>query len=196
MFLQYAGKILQLSKLSQAQVKGCYQARPMRLGLGCRSSADLRLLRPASPLPEDALTAPDAASAARLLAGTQGNILLTTGAKELAVFGPLGGQRLIARVLPSHEGLDACAAAGIPARNIVAMQGPFTREMNEALLRQFSARYLVTKDGGEAGGFGAKVEAARAAGVTLVVIRRPADGGASYEEVLDQCRKAVASWNR
>lgn len=47
MFLQYAGKILQLSKLSQAQVKGCYQARPMRLGLGCRSSADLRLLRPA-----------------------------------------------------------------------------------------------------------------------------------------------------
>lgn len=36
MFLQYAGKILQLSKLSQAQVKGCYQARPMRLGLGCR----------------------------------------------------------------------------------------------------------------------------------------------------------------
>ena len=156
----------------------------------------LRLLRPASPLPEDALTAPDAASAARLLAGTQGNILLTTGAKELAAFGPLGGQRLIARVLPSHEGLDACAAAGIPARNIVAMQGPFTREMNEALLRQFSARYLVTKDGGEAGGFGAKVEAARAAGAALVVIRRPADGGASYEEVLGQCRKAVASWNR
>src|SRR5699024_4115980 len=36
----------------------------------------LRLLRPASPLPEDALTAPDAASAARLLAGTRGNILL------------------------------------------------------------------------------------------------------------------------
>ncbi len=47
MFLQYAGKILQLSNISRAQVQGCYQARPMRLGLGCRSTADLRLLRPA-----------------------------------------------------------------------------------------------------------------------------------------------------
>lgn len=47
MFLQYAGKILQLSNLSRVRVKGCYEARPMRLGLGCRSSADLRLLRPA-----------------------------------------------------------------------------------------------------------------------------------------------------
>ena len=47
MFLQYAGKILQLSNISRMRVKGCYEARPMRLGLGCRSTADLRLLRPA-----------------------------------------------------------------------------------------------------------------------------------------------------
>ena len=70
--------------------------------------AYLRLLRPASPLPENALTASDAAEAARLLADTEGNILLTTGAKELTAFAPLGGQRLIARVLPSHAGLNAC----------------------------------------------------------------------------------------
>lgn len=156
----------------------------------------LRLLRPASPLPKNALTAPDAASAARMLAGTEGKILLTTGAKELTAFAFLGGQRLVARVLPSHAGLEACEAAGIPAHNRIAMQGPFTREMNEAILRQFSIRYLVTKDGGEAGGFGAKAEAAAAAGVVMVVICRPADAGASYQEVLDQCRKAVAVWNR
>ena len=156
----------------------------------------LRLLRPASPLPEGALTAATAAEAAALLAGTQGNILLTTGAKELAAFAPLGGQRLIARVLPSHAGLEACEAAGIPAHNIVAMQGPFTRELNEAILRQFSVQYLVTKDGGEAGGFSAKAQAAQAAGATLVVIRRPADAGLSYEEVLDRCRKAAAEWNK
>lgn len=47
MFLQYAGKILQLSNISRMRVKGCYEARPMRLGIGCRSTADLRLLRPA-----------------------------------------------------------------------------------------------------------------------------------------------------
>lgn len=174
-----------------AQVSANIRAACRQAGVPC-----LRLLRPASPLPAGAITAPDAPSAARLLAGTQGKILLTTGAKELAAFAPLGGERLIARVLPSHAGLAACEEAGIPAHNVIAMQGPFTRELNEAILRQYSVRYLVTKDGGAAGGFGAKAEAAAAAGVTLVVIRRPADAGASYQEVVDQCRKAVASWNR
>lgn len=47
MFLQYAVKIVQLSNISRVRVKGCFDARPMRLGIGCRSSADLRLLRPA-----------------------------------------------------------------------------------------------------------------------------------------------------
>lgn len=47
MFLQYAGKILELANVSRAQVKGSFQVRPLRLGIGCRSSADLRLIRPA-----------------------------------------------------------------------------------------------------------------------------------------------------
>ncbi len=47
MFLQYAGKILDLTNLSRAQVKGSFQVRPLRLGIGCRSRADLRLIRPA-----------------------------------------------------------------------------------------------------------------------------------------------------
>ena len=47
MFLQYAGQILKLSNLSKAQVKLCFEARPLRLGIGCRSAADLQLMRPA-----------------------------------------------------------------------------------------------------------------------------------------------------
>lgn len=151
-------------------------------GVPCR-----RLLRAESPLPPGSLTAPDAAGAAQRLAGTEGNILLTTGAKELAVFAPLGGARLYARVLPLHESLAACEAAGIPHRNILAMQGPFTQELNEALLRQFAIRWLVTKDGGAAGGFAEKAAAAQATGVRLLVIRRPADAGESYEAILKEC---------
>ena len=158
-------------------------------------TAYLRLLRPASDLPPDALTAPDAAGAARLLAGAEGKILLTTGAKELAAFAPLGPGRLVVRVLPSHEALSACEAAGIPARHIVAMQGPFSRELNEAILRQYGIAWLVTKDGGGPGGFAAKADAARAAGARLVVLRRPDDAGVPYEESLVRCRKAVAEWN-
>lgn len=130
-----------------------------------------------------------AADASERLRATEGNILLTTGAKELAVFASLGTQRLYPRVLPSHEGIAACEAAGIPHRNIIAMQGPFTQELNEALLRQFDIAYLVTKDGGTAGGFPEKARAAKACGAKLIVIRRPQETGRTFEEVAALCEE-------
>lgn len=151
-----------------------------------------RLLRPASMLPEDCVTVQDADDAVRWLSGTQGNILLTTGAKELATFAALGSQRLYARVLPLYSGLAACKEAGIPPAHIVAMQGPFGVELNKALLRQFSVRYLVTKDGGAAGGFAEKYEAARACDVGVVVLCRPAEEGESYKDVLNFCKEWMA----
>lgn len=159
------------------------RAAAQAAGVACR-----RLLRPASPLPRGCQMAANAAEAAALLQGTDGNVLLTTGAKELAAFAPLGGERLYPRVLPLPAALDACAAAGIPPRNIIAMQGPFSEELNLALMRQFSIRYLVTKDGGAAGGFAEKLAAAQKADVVPVVIRRPPETGEDYETVLQECR--------
>ena len=48
-FTQYAGEILKLSHLSKARLKEASQA-PARLVIGCRSAAELRLLRPALTL--------------------------------------------------------------------------------------------------------------------------------------------------
>lgn len=132
-----------------------------------------------------------AAQAAAYLAGREGNILLTTGAKELSAFGGLDRERLFPRVLPSHESLAACEAAGIPHRNILAMQGPFSTELNAALLRQFHISYLVTKDGGRTGGFPEKVQAARDTGVEPVVIRRPEDRGDPFDEILNFCQEMM-----
>ena len=73
--------------------------------------------------------------------------------------------------------------------HIIAMQGPFSRELNTAMLRQIQGAYLVTKESGKAGGFGEKLAAAREAGAKIVVIRRPEDKsceGYSMEELL--CR--------
>ena len=156
-------------------------------GVSCR-----RLLRAPSPLPENAWCVPDAAAAAARLADTAGNILLATGAKELPAFAPLDPQRLYPRVLPQAENLAACAAAGIPAGHIIAMQGPFGAELNRALIHQFAIRYLVTKDGGAAGGFAEKVQAAADTGIQLVVIRRPPDAGESCEAVLAACEALLA----
>ena len=151
-----------------------------------------RLLRPASALPKDCLIAHDAKEAVDMLQKTQGNILLTTGAKEVRTFAPLGVQRLYVRVLPLESSLIACQEVGIPPAQIVAMQGPFSVELNTALLHQFSIRYLVTKDGGAPGGFAEKWQAAQACGVQLVVLQRPAEQGASYEEVLQFCKEWMA----
>ena len=145
----------------------------------------LRLLREADALPEGAVYFPDTEAAVNWLAGTEGNILLTTGSKELAKYAALPGfaRRVCARVLPMEASLSACRAAGLGPDRIIAMQGPFSREMNAALLEAVSAKYLVTKDTGGTGGFGEKAAAARDAGAVLVVVGRPAQReGLGFEE--------------
>ena len=153
----------------------------------------LRLLREADALPEGAVYLPDTESAVNWLAGTEGNILLTTGSKELAKYAALPGfaRRVYARVLPMEASLSACRAAGLGPDRIIAMQGPFSREMNAALLGAVSAKYLVTKDTGGTGGFGEKAAAARDAGAVLIVVGRPAQReGLGFEETASLlCRR-------
>lgn len=105
----------------------------------------------------------------------EGDILVTTGSKELAAYTALPGyeERLYVRVLPSCAAISACEDIGIRGKRIIAMQGPFSEEMNRAMMRQMGVRYLVTKEAGTAGGFLEKLSAAEALSVTAVVIGRP-----------------------
>ena len=151
----------------------------------------LRLLRPASPLPENCLVFESAKQAAEALAAEEGNLLLATGAKELPAFAQLAPERLYPRVLPTLDGIAACEAAHIPHKNILALQGPFSYALNRALLEQFSIRFLVTKDGGAAGGFAEKAQAAADTGVQLIVIRRPAETGETADQILTRCREVL-----
>ena len=132
------------------------------------------------------ITVPDSRRAADFLCAHEGNVMLTTGSKELDVYTSIPDfpVRLYPRILPGLESLSRCLALGYAQRNIIAMQGPFSRELNEALIDQFDIRILVTKDGGRAGGFSEKIEAARSRHCRIVVIARPDDDGISYAEVL------------
>lgn len=167
-------------------------SRNIRQGAEIAGVPRLRLLRRESPLPPGCAAVDSPEEAARFLEKTQGNVLLTTGAKELAAFAPLGPQRLYPRVLPAPESLAACEALGIPRGHIIAMQGPFSYQLNLALLEHFSIRWLVTKDGGAAGGFTEKARAARDAQAGLVVLRRPREEGDDYETVLRICKEKIA----
>ncbi|MGN0364221.1 MAG: precorrin-6A/cobalt-precorrin-6A reductase [Bilifractor sp.] len=134
-----------------------------------------------------------AREAAAYLAGTSGNVLLTTGSKELHCFTgiPDYQKRLFARVLSLPSVVASCAALGFSGRNLICMQGPFSEEMNIALIHQTGAKYLVTKDTGREGGFPEKESAAKACGCTLVIIRRPLnEEGISVEECLNILSKA------
>ena len=65
---------------------------------------------------------------------TEGNILLTTGSKELKAFTALPGyqERIYARVLSLPSVITACAALGIEGKHLIGMQGPFSMELNQA----------------------------------------------------------------
>lgn len=149
-----------------------------------------RLLRPAS-CADGVVQAGSCAEAAAFLSRQTGNILLATGSKELRAFADLDPSRLFARVLPTHESLSCCESLGLPHRNILALQGPFTQKLNEAMLEQYRISWLVTKDGGQPGGFAEKLAAARHTGVRLVLIERPADGGDDMDTILSWIKEAL-----
>ena len=146
----------------------------------------IRLLREAGQAGES-VCVEDVEAAVEYLEGTSGNILVTTGSKELENYTMLTDyqERIFARVLSVGDVAVKCEELGIRGRHLICMQGPFSVEMNLAMLREYKISYLVTKESGIAGGYPQKCEAAAMAGVGLVVIGRPQqEAGMSLEEVI------------
>lgn len=152
-----------------------------------------RLRREGSDSAKGAVYVENASAAASYLKDTEGSILLTTGSKDLPVYAsiPDFAERVYARVLPMESSLKACAGVKLPASHIIAMQGPFSEDLNTAMLNAISAKWLVTKDGGQAGGYEEKVRAAEKTGTRLLVIGRPQEsGGLSLREIVQLlCRE-------
>lgn len=106
------------------------------------------------------------------LEGIEGNILLTTGSKELSKFcvAEEVKERLYVRVLPGLESISLCMENGITGKQIIALQGPFQTELNEAIIRQYDIKCLVTKESGKNGGYQEKIDAAKNTGIPVYVI--------------------------
>ncbi len=150
-----------------------------------------RVLREAGAYQDQAVYVPDIQAAIEFLEGTEGNILLTTGSKELGKYTALShaGERIYARVLSLPSVMETCKGYGFEGKHLIGMQGPFSMELNAAMLRQFDCKYLVTKDTGKAGGFQEKIDAALSCGAVPVIIGRPLkEEGLSVAE----CRHMLA----
>ena len=144
----------------------------------------IRLMRPKTQA-EHVVHVASAAEAAEYLAHTEGNVLLTVGSKELHCFTavPDYAERLWPRVLPAAASMEICQKLGFPAAHTILMQGPFSEELNIALLHTCGAKWLVTKDTGAAGGLPEKLAAAKRCGCQVILIDRPQEEGMIPEEV-------------
>ncbi len=125
---------------------------------------------------------------------TDGNILLTTGSKSLKEFTSCDElkHRIFARVLPSAESIKLCNDAGLFGKSIIAMHGPFSEEINRAIINQYDIGILVTKETGNAGGFPEKISAANKEGIRAFVIGRPKEKeGISLDEAIELCENTL-----
>lgn len=120
-----------------------------------------------------------------------GNIFVSTGSSLAEAFASLPDyqSRVWMRILPNRDSLDRCLKLGYRPDRLICMQGPFSEELNYAMFQTAEASILVTKNSGAAGGFPAKIRAARRLGMFTAVLARPEEaGGISWEE---GCRRMM-----
>ncbi|MDN5916201.1 MAG: cobalt-precorrin-6A reductase [Pseudonocardia sp.] len=106
-----------------------------------------------------------AAGAAALAPVLGRRVFLTTGRGDLAAFAPVEAAFLIRSVDPPDPPLPL-------EHRVLLDRGPFTLDGELAVMREFAAEVLVTKDSGGAA-TEAKLTAARMLGVPVVMIDRP-----------------------
>jgi len=131
---------------------------------------------------------PDAEAAAAALSGLGpglgARVFLTIGRQELAAFAGLDAVWFLVRLVePPEEPIP------LEEYHLVLGRGPFSLEREIALLREHGIEALVSKNSGGAGTY-AKIEAARALGLPVVMIERPSlPAGETVETVA-----AVLAW--
>lgn len=114
--------------------------------------------------------------AARIAAEIGQTVFLTIGSKNIKPFTDetrYSKRRVVARVLPAPGIVEQCICQGLSPKDIIALQGPFSKELNAAMLKEYKADVLVTKDSGKTGGTDTKIEAAFELGISVVLVERP-----------------------
>lgn len=132
--------------------------------------------------------------AAGKAAGLGHNIFLTTGSNNLEIFlrePALRGKRVVVRVLPEHKVIKKCQDLGLPPRDIVGLQGPFSVKFNRAIFQAFRAEVIVTRDSGRESGTDTKIAAALALKLPVVLIRRAPAGESCVARSFDQVVELV-----
>ncbi|KGR89110.1 precorrin-6x reductase [Ureibacillus massiliensis 4400831 = CIP 108448 = CCUG 49529] len=154
----------------------------------------IRYERPQQEYVHPLVTEVDTYEEAALLASEHsGTVMLTTGSKTLATFTKYllkDSIRLVCRMLPNKENMEKCDALGVKQRDIIAIQGPFSKELNTALYRQYETSLVITKESGKEGSVDEKIEAALELNIPVILIKRPkinyTNQCSTFEEVYEK----------
>jgi precorrin-6A/cobalt-precorrin-6A reductase len=118
-------------------------------------------------------------------------ILLTIGSKNLSYFIDEiedWSTRLVARILPLTRFIKRAEDLGFCPQNLLALQGPFSKQLNQVLLEDYNIDVIVTKASGKTGGLDTKLAAARELEKQVILITRPdlsyPNQVSSYQELL------------
>ncbi|HWQ43465.1 MAG TPA: precorrin-6A/cobalt-precorrin-6A reductase [Desulfosporosinus sp.] len=160
---------------------------PLRQWCELQSIPYLRLERPETVIPDSELIYPVCTWDEALLQleqrvgakyaakGQAVTVFVTTGSHQLesivqATFAR--NARLVVRVLPEGRLVQKCQDLGILPRDIVAMQGQFSKDINKSLFKFYGADVLLTRESGSAGGTDTKISAAVELGIDTVLVKR------------------------
>ncbi|MDP3065956.1 MAG: precorrin-6A reductase [Methanobacteriaceae archaeon] len=156
----------------------------------------LRLERPPLDLPDSELihvvnSFPEAAQMAQKI--TDGPILHLAGVSTLHYLTDIiDKDRIVARVLPSSYSINKCLDRGLSGKNIIAMQGTFSLEFNQALMKEYHARVILTKESGQTGGTFSKIEAALELKIPVILVERPPISELKKEKVKGSVEEVIA----
>jgi len=129
----------------------------------------LRLVRPgwSAGTGDDWTAVPDMAAAAEAVAASARRAFLTVGINELDSFARCGGVFFLVRLIE-----PPAAPLAFADHRLVLDRGPFAVADETRLMREHRIDTLVTKNSGGAA-TGAKLDAARAAGIAVIMVDRP-----------------------
>ncbi|KUG05463.1 cobalt-precorrin-6x reductase [hydrocarbon metagenome] len=103
-------------------------------------------------------------------------VFSTLGSKALPTLIPIVKRkkaRLVVRVLPTAEVLRECEQLGLNAEQIIAVKGPFSKDLNQQLFMHYQAGLILSKESGIVGGLDTKMEAALDLDLPILVLSVP-----------------------
>lgn len=104
----------------------------------------------------------------------KGNILCALGSNKIKKFESLKNlKNIYFRVLPTKAAIENIENIGVLAKNIIGIQGPFSKEFNSFIYKQYNINYLLTKESGDIGGEQEKIDSALENNIEIIILKKP-----------------------